>query len=120
MRLFSCLLAAVLAGLPIGAAAQTAAAPVLPAQAQAAAPVPGTYRGIWPDGRVVLQTLRVISPDLITLTAGDHGAQPVAYRMLSPGLFANAGGALLSVTGPGVLRWSGTGNAKGVTYRRQP
>lgn len=114
------LLAALLAGLPAGAAAQPAAPPVLLAQAEVTAPAPGIYRGVWPDGRVVFQTLRVISPDLISLTAHDHSAQPVAYRMLEPGLFRNAGGSVLAVTGPGVLRWAGAGSGRGVTYRHQP
>ena len=92
--------------------------PVLPAQAST--PLPGTYRGSLSDGRVLFQTLRVISPDLITLMAHDHTAQPVAYRQVGPALFRNAGGAAIELLAPSELRWSRGAGGPVVIYRHQP
>jgi hypothetical protein len=87
---------------------------------QLSAPLAGTYRGSLPDGRVLFQTLRVISPDLITLIAHDHTAQPVAYRLVGPGLFRAAGGASIEITGQSELRWSRGEGSPVVIYGHQP
>ena len=81
---------------------------------------PGLYRGEWPDGRILTETLRVIGPDMITLQRQGYSTPPLPFRRTSLAQFRNANGSTLTVETPTRLRWTNSGGGNVVIYTRQP
>lgn len=81
-------------------------------QVASAGITPGTYLGQWSDGRELRNTLRVISPDMITLQRQGYSTAPLPYHRIGPTRFQSGTGNNLTVLGPARLRWT---NAAGIS-----
>ena len=84
-------------------------------QATGAGVTPGTYLGQWSDGSALRNTLRVISPDMITLQRQGYSTPPVPYHRIAQDRFQSGTGNSLTVVDPTRLRWTNSSGV-GVIY----
>ena len=111
-------LAAAEIALPVGGiGAETGpqtAAQVL--QARTAGFVPGDYTAHWEDGRELVDTILILSPDLITLQRQGSSGAPQTFQRIDAGLFRNSAGATLTVLTPTELVWADATGEISVLY----
>ncbi|MCB1390273.1 MAG: hypothetical protein KDK12_14205 [Rhodobacteraceae bacterium] len=87
---------------------------------QSSAFVPGTYLGLWQDGRPLYESLRVVSEDMITMQRHEYSSQPVPFYRIAAGVYRNANGSTLTVITPTQLRWANNIGGNIVTYNLMP
>ncbi len=87
-------------------------------EASQRAVVSGVYTGQWRDGRILIQTVTMITPDMITLQRHAYSSSPVTYRRAQPDLFRDRNGNTLTLIGAERLIWRDGAARNEVTYDR--
>ncbi|WP_323771252.1 hypothetical protein [Antarctobacter sp.] len=83
-----------------------------------AALVSGTYVGHWRDGPPLVETVQMVTPDMITLQRHNYASSPVTLRLVAPGVFRDRDGNLLTLVSATRLIWTDRQGQTTVTYDR--
>ncbi|WP_417210011.1 hypothetical protein [Antarctobacter sp.] len=83
-----------------------------------AALVSGTYVGQWRDGPPLVETVQMVTPDMITLQRHSYASSPVTFRLVAPGVFRDRDGNLLTLVSATRLIWTDRQGQTAVTFDR--
>jgi hypothetical protein len=80
--------------------------------------VSGLYSGQWGDGRTMVETVQMVTPDMITLQRHVYSSSPVTFRRVEAGLFRDRQGNTLTLLSATRIRWTDSGGRHSVTFDR--
>jgi hypothetical protein len=80
--------------------------------------VSGTFVGHWHDGRPMLETIQMVTPDMITMQRHSYSSSPVTFRLIDAGVFRDRDGNILTLVSATRIRWTDKHGRNTVTFDR--